>query len=195
MLIIKSFFSFYKKMEVLRDKNMEIRIKLKKLRKLKQFTQQSLAQKSQLNERLIRSYEDGTRNPKDKNLQKLAQALDVDIWTLRDIDIDADNSESIAQLFFQLEEKGLFNNDLITISRDDDRGDGKEQCYLTYPIDRATALLIKQWKLIDSMSIDTKEEGHITYDDWKYDKEKRKLANEVMQKIIEQDPIFKQDKN
>lgn len=162
---------------------MAIKDNIRKIRLLKKYTQKSLAQKSQLNERLIRSYEDGTRNPKHENLQKIAQALEVDIWALRDIDIDADNPESVVQLFFQLEEKGLFDIHALKLARKDE---DKEQYYLRCPIDRETALLIKQWQLIDSMSIDTKEKRHIIYDDWKYDKEKRKLGNEAMQKVIQE---------
>lgn len=173
--------------------SMGVKENIRKIRLLKGFSQKYIEEKTKIHNRLIQMYESGKRVPKQENLQKIADALDVDIWALKDIDVDVHNDESIRQIFFQLEEKGAFNKNLIYVHRDDDRGDGKSQYYLTIPIEQETALLVEQWRHIKWSSAYTKEHGSITYDEWKYDKEKRKIANDEMLKQGILEPLFKAD--
>lgn len=55
-------------------------------RKKRSLTQKQLAEKTGVNEVTIRSYENGRYIPKQKNLIKLAQALQVNIYNLLDED-------------------------------------------------------------------------------------------------------------
>lgn len=58
--------------------------KLKKLRLLRELTQKELAIKSDLTDSAIRNYELGYRSPNEKQLIKLAEALDCDVSALID---------------------------------------------------------------------------------------------------------------
>lgn len=53
--------------------------RIKKMRKLRGYTQRKLAVKAGLNEITIQFYEYGTRRPKAEQLHKLADALEVDV--------------------------------------------------------------------------------------------------------------------
>ena len=173
---------------------MAIKDNLRLIRKLKCLSQKNLEDMTGIHNRLVQMYESGKRIPKDENLQKLANALDVDVWALKDIDINTSDLEAIRQLFFQLDEKDFFNSMPFDISKEDNRGDGKEQFYLTVPIDRDTALFIKQWQMMRNTSLPVEGHEDITYDEWKYDKQKRELANEEMLKQGCLEPYFTEDK-
>lgn len=58
--------------------------KLKKLRLLRELTQKELAIKSDLTDSAIRNYELGYRSPNEKQLIKIAEALDCDVSALID---------------------------------------------------------------------------------------------------------------
>lgn len=58
--------------------------KLKKLRLLRELTQKELAIKSGLTDSAIRNYELGYRSPNEKQLIKIAEALDCDVSALID---------------------------------------------------------------------------------------------------------------
>lgn len=146
------------------------------------------------NQSRIGNYENGARFPKEEQLQKIAAALDVNIWALKDIDIDINDTEAIRQLFFQFDEKDFFNSMPFDISKEDNRGDGQEQFYLTVPIDRGTAIFVKQWQIMRNTSLPVEGHEDITYDEWKYDKQKRELANDEMLKQGYLEPHCKENK-
>ena len=171
---------------------MAIKDILRFIRKLKNLSQKDLENKSGIHNRLVQMYESGKRIPKDDNLQKLADALDVEINALKDIDIDADNPEAIRQLLFQLYENGIFDLSHSFLKSDKDRGDGKEQFFLTVPIDRDMAQFLEQWRIMSRGSI-LVEDGKITYDEWKYDRGKREQANQELLKKGRLKPHFKAD--
>lgn len=58
--------------------------KIKQLRLSRGLTQRQLSEKSGVIETTIRKYELGTQNPKTENLQKIATALGVPVYTLMD---------------------------------------------------------------------------------------------------------------
>ena len=53
--------------------------RIRKIREMRNFTQKALAEKAQMHEVTLRYYEIGVRKPKPDQLQKLAEALEVDI--------------------------------------------------------------------------------------------------------------------
>lgn len=66
---------------------MDVAKKIRKYRQARGLTQKALGDKCGINEVTIRKYELGDRNPKPDQLQKIADALEVSIFTFLDIDI------------------------------------------------------------------------------------------------------------
>ena len=62
--------------------------KIKKLRKIKKMTQKELADIIGVKTITVRKYESGEREPNIKILQKIAGALEIDIWSLLATNID-----------------------------------------------------------------------------------------------------------
>lgn len=144
------------------------RKQLKQLRKLRGYTQQELGDRCEINQCLIQSYESGRRNPKDENLQKLANALEVNLWALKDINIDMNDSEAIRQLFFQLEEKGILHSEEFQLQYQQELGD--EQYFLRIPIEPEMADFLSQWKLAREGALKNVNGEAIGYEEWKYAK-------------------------
>ena len=61
---------------------------IRRIRKMRGLTQKDLGSILGVSEAFIRAYESGRRNPKEKNLQAIADALDVNIEVLRQSDFD-----------------------------------------------------------------------------------------------------------
>ena len=82
---------------------MKVGDKIKKYRLLNDLTQNELGQKigfsSQTADSRIRKYESNSMSPKSKLRQKIADALNVDITALSDIDIK-DEKDIMQILFF-----------------------------------------------------------------------------------------------
>lgn len=149
---------------------MPIKDKLRLVRNFRKLSQKELEEKTGIHNRLIQMYESGKRVPKDDNLQKLADALGVDIYALKDLDIDMRSKESIRQLIFQLEEKGLFSIEQLDLRLD---YDGHKPHYsLHIPIDEASAIDLLSWKAIKEGTSASKKHllKNTTIEDWKYDK-------------------------
>lgn len=149
-------------------KKLSIGERIRRIRILKGFTQKSLSEKASISERLLRNFEAGTRNPKDDNLQKIADALDVNIWALKDVELDTHDTESVRQFFLQMEEKGLFSSGDIQLSYQPEPGDG--QYFLKIPIGAETAAFLSQWKMARSGALKHANGEVIGYEEWKYDK-------------------------
>lgn len=73
-------------------------MRIRKARELKNLTQKKLAEMTGIHEVLLRRYEYGDRNPKDDQLQKIADALDVNINVLKEPKILI-SSDAIYTLF------------------------------------------------------------------------------------------------
>ncbi|WP_312159424.1 helix-turn-helix transcriptional regulator [Oscillibacter sp.] len=58
--------------------------RIKKIRELRGWTQKYLAQRAEIHEMLLQKYEYGTRNPREDQLKKIAEALLVHVNFLRD---------------------------------------------------------------------------------------------------------------
>ena len=63
---------------------MSIGNKIKKARKSKGLTQEKLGEKIGVSAAMIAAWENGKRNPKSETIEKIANALDVPVWELRD---------------------------------------------------------------------------------------------------------------
>ena len=61
---------------------------IRRIRKMRGLTQKQLGSELGVSEAFIRAYESGRRNPKEKNLQAIADVLDVNIEVLRQSDFD-----------------------------------------------------------------------------------------------------------
>ena len=82
---------------------MTIGNKIRFFRNLRGFTQAELGEKVNLPGDRIRQYENDVRTPKADKLKDIADALDVDVAALSDIDIKSE--EDIMQILFELEDK------------------------------------------------------------------------------------------
>ena len=74
--------------------------KLRKLRKLRSYTQKELAIKSGITDAAIRNYELGNRSPNKEQLIKIAEVLNCDTSAL----LDYGSSYKIMQILFDYEE-------------------------------------------------------------------------------------------
>lgn len=85
--------------------------RLKKIRKLRGWTQSAVSQKAHINAALYRQYECGDRTPKLEALVKIAGALEVDVAFLQPTRTDTPMS-TLALIFDLLEEYGdiVFQN-------------------------------------------------------------------------------------
>ncbi len=87
---------------------MNIGEKIKQYRKLRKLTQKALAEQSGISEISIRKYEAGERIPKQDQLHKLAEALDVGVNYLYDIKLDKFSIQTVGDfmsMIFMLEDK------------------------------------------------------------------------------------------
>lgn len=150
---------------------MPIKDNLRRIRNFRKLSQKDLEEKTGIHNRLIQMYESGKRIPKDDNLQKIADALGVDIYALKDLDIDVNNKESIRQLIFQLEEKGLFSIGDLDLKLNYD--DHEPHYSIHIPIDEADAVELLNWKAVKEGSDTAKKHflKNVTVEDWIYDRE------------------------
>lgn len=124
---------------------MEFKDRLANARKQKGYTQKYLAQKSGVSLRVIQSYERGDRFPRDKNLVKLANALDVNVFYLKDIDINNElDFESLRQLFIRLEDDNVFC--LSDVEQSIVYEDFSPNFYIKVPVSEEVANMIASWK-------------------------------------------------
>ena len=82
---------------------MTIGKKIRQERTYKKLSQKQLAEKVGMSEPAIRNYELGNRKPSQKQIELIANALDVSLFTLSDPDLDT--YYGIIHAFFYLENK------------------------------------------------------------------------------------------
>ena len=70
------------------DNRHSIGSKIQKYRKLKDMTQDELSKQSGIYLSTIKKYENGERNPKPDQLQKIAEALGISVTVFLDYDIN-----------------------------------------------------------------------------------------------------------
>lgn len=146
---------------------MQLKDKLKRIRKNRTYTQKELAKVSGVSLPVIQSYESGLRNPKDENLQKLAQTLDVDVWALRDLDIDMTNHNDRAAIYyflFLLNEKGLFSVDDLAVAVNYNENHDPDFT-VSFKTDRRLYNFFSKWICVASDDILTFEK----LEDWQID--------------------------
>lgn len=156
--------------------------KIKKYRQLKKMTQKELGMKigfsASTADARIRKYESSQMSPKMNLRQKLAEALDVDLAALSDIDIRT-YKDIIHVLFFLEETVGLeINRCDDSIQLIIDNKDGKNDLLMTYLFS-----WYSQKKTF--LSIDDQNEGREKYELWKarFPKDLDLLWNDLRSKI------------
>lgn len=118
---------------------MTIGNKIRYYRNLRGYTQEELGQKVGLQGDRVRQYENGIRTPKADLLKAFADALDVDIAALSDINIKS--AEDIMHILFEIEDHYLINiekHDGKTVLVIDDETDCNSvlSTYLNYWYDK-----------------------------------------------------------
>ena len=89
------------------DKTNEIAEKIKKYRKVKNMSQDMLADASGINVSMIKKYECGIRNPKPEQLLKIANALGISINALYSHEINT--VSDVITLLMKLDEQTCMN--------------------------------------------------------------------------------------
>lgn len=89
------------------DKTNEIAEKIKRYRKIKNMSQDMLADASGINVSMIKKYECGIRNPKPEQLLKIANALGISINALYSHDINT--VSDVITLLMKLHEQTALN--------------------------------------------------------------------------------------
>lgn len=143
---------------------MSIGSKIKLIRNKRHLTQKELSERAQINLRLLQKYEADDQRPKDATLKEIANALNVDLWALKDLDIDISNIESVINLLILLDEKGLFS--IRNLSPTIHYVDHHPKCSISVPCSDKLLSLIVEWKYYSEVEPDNLDSwkanpGHI----------------------------------
>lgn len=124
------------------DKTNEIAEKIKRYRKIRNMSQDMLADASGINVSMIKKYECGIRNPKPEQLLKIANALGISINVLysHDINTVSDvitllmklNEQTCMNIAGDKDEAGDYIPESICLSFDDDNINKALGQYLVY---------------------------------------------------------------
>nr|WP_300839722.1 helix-turn-helix transcriptional regulator [uncultured Acetatifactor sp.] len=90
---------------------------IKRIRKEKHLTQKQLGEKCGMSESTLRQYEIGYRNPKIETIKKIADALEVGLWEIVELDqMDLDTRiQEIKKMVALLTPEGLEEFERLTI--------------------------------------------------------------------------------
>lgn len=83
---------------------MEIGQSIQEARKKAKLTQKELAEKVGIATITVQQYERGVRTPKIETLQKIAQALNIDVGVLYGVEVDKGNSQYLNRLYGKISE-------------------------------------------------------------------------------------------
>ena len=160
---------------------MTIGNKIRFFRNLRGYTQDELGQKIGLQGDRVRQYENGIRTPKADKLEALANALDVDIAALSDINITSE--EDIMHILFELEDNFSIdiekqNGKTVIVIDNEDSRNSVLNTYLNYWYDK------KQVFSLDKYS-DAKDPRVIDYRSWRgrFGSNEAAFETEVLQNI------------
>lgn len=161
---------------------MTIGNKIRFFRNLRGYTQDELGQKIGLQGDRVRQYENGIRTPKADMLKTIADALDVDVAALSDIDIRSE--EDIMHVLFELEDNFSINIEkqdgktVLVIDNEDSRN-SVLNTYLNYWYDK------KQVYSLDKYS-DAKDPRVIDYRSWRgrFGSNEADFENSIRENII-----------
>ena len=120
------------------DKNNEIAEKIKKYRKVKNMSQEMLAEASGIHISMIKKYESGIRNPKPDQLLKIANALGISINALQFHKINT--ISDVITLLINLDEQTALN---ITGTKDESGKYIPDSIYLSFNDDKINTVLSK----------------------------------------------------
>lgn len=160
---------------------MTIGNKIRFFRNLRGYTQDELGHKIGLQGDRVRQYENGIRTPKADMLKALADALDVDVAALSDINIKSE--EDIMHVLFELEDN--FSIDIekqsgktVLVIDNEDSRNSILNTYLNYWYDK------KQVFSLDKYS-DAKDPRVIDYRSWRgrFGSNETAFETEVLQNI------------
>lgn len=134
------------------DKTNEIAEKIKRYRKIRNMSQDMLADASGINVSMIKKYECGIRNPKPEQLLKIANALGISINALYSHDINT--VSDVITLLMKLDEQTCMN-----IAGDkDEAGDYiPESIRLSFDDDNINKAIIQYLAYKESIKSSTKE--------------------------------------
>ena len=131
---------------------------IKEARKLRGLTQTALAEKIGIRPDMMRKYETDIRTPKQDRLQEIADALDVSIYSLLNVDTD---DAALMNMLFELEEKYELsikaNEDKIILELDNSIG--------VYP--KLTSYLHSWYNKRKEFGITAGSDLPLDYIDWK----------------------------
>ena len=83
---------------------MEIGQSIQEVRKKAKLTQKELAEKVGIATITVQQYERGVRTPKIETLQKIAQALNIDVGVLYGVEVDKGNPQYLNRLYGKISE-------------------------------------------------------------------------------------------
>ena len=83
---------------------MEIGQSIQEARKKAKLTQKELAEKVGIATITVQQYERGVRTPKIETLQKIAQALNIDVGVLYGVEVDKGNPQYLNRLYGKISE-------------------------------------------------------------------------------------------
>jgi len=128
--------------------------KIKKFRTARELSQKQLAIMSGMSEPAIRNYELGNRQPSDKQLEKIADALGVSIFALSEPKLD--NHYGVLHTLFSLEDDYQ-----LTVEKHD------EFVSLAFPPNSSASDQLRKWQVKRSALL-SGEISKDEYDEWRY---------------------------
>lgn len=87
--------------------------KIKEFRQNKKLSQKTLGERAGMSQQMIAQYESGKRQPKIETLKRIANALEIELWEIVDLDqMDVDTRmQEITNMMRQLSPEGLLELD------------------------------------------------------------------------------------
>lgn len=125
--------------------NDNIALKIKQFRKLRNMSQEDLAEKSGINVSTIKKYECGNRNPKPDQIKRIATALGVSINSLLSYEISSNND--ILCLIAKLHQEA---NLQINGGKDENGKYIPESLKMSFPDKDMNTLIAKYMDIVES---------------------------------------------
>ena len=137
------------------DRNNEIAKKIKKYRKVKNMSQEMLAEASGIHISMIKKYESGIRNPKPDQLLKIANALEISINALQFHNINT--ISDVITILINLDEQTALN---ITGEKDESGKYIPDSIYLSFDDDKINKVLSKYLAYKDGIAALSQVQSH-----------------------------------
>ena len=152
--------------------------KIKKFRTARELSQKQLAIMSGMSEPAIRNYELGNRQPSDKQLEKIADALGMSIFALSEPKLD--NHYGVLHALFSLEDDYQ-----LAVEKHD------EFISLAFPPNSSTSDQLRKWQA-KRCALLSGEISKDEYDEWRYSYPKSE-AEQLQERLDKQREESKSD--